>query len=220
MHELVTNNRRRSRQAVMSNEDNAALTELLRQKVSPLQFLYVDFNARTIRELDSLVDKNARSIYVTSPEPGDRSLEELKQVLRRVKYEAQFWKQLPRRHFLYHPLRGFRRGWSRPREKAGVEVEVSVEAFFHFVYDKDDPVAHAFSEKILRLLNKFLVHHFAVVNAETGEVVHEIRRGSTRWAGPHVVESCRRTPRRYLDISFGSGPDGEMLCIAPLPPGS
>ncbi len=220
MCELVTNNRRRSRQAVMGNEDNAALTELLRQKVSPLQFLDVDFNARTIRELDSLVDESAHSIHVTSPEPGDRGLEELAQVLRQVKHEVQFWKKLPRRQFLYLPLRGFRKGWSRPREKGGIEVEVSVEAFFHFVYDKDDPVAHAFAEKILRLLNKFLVHHFAVVNAETGEVVLEIREGSSRWAGPHVVESCRRTPRRYLDISAGAGPNGEMLCIAPLPEGS
>lgn len=218
MGDLVTNNQRRSRQAVMSDEDNAALTELLRQKVSPLQFLDVNFKARTIRELDSLVDKTAYSIYVTSPEPGDCSLEELAQELRRVEYEAQLWKKLPRRHFLYHPLRGFRKGWSRPEEEGGVEVEVSVEAVFHFVYDTDDQIAHAFAEKILRLLNKLLVHHFAVVNAETGEMVLEIRKGSTRWAGPHVVENCRRTPRRYLDISAGAGPRGEMLCIAPLPP--
>jgi hypothetical protein len=189
---------------------------VLRQNISPLEFLAVDFNYRRMRRLESLVDKTAWNIYIVSPAPGDASFEQLQDTLRRTHELTRepFESALPSRHACYVPMRGIRRGPSRLNKKeGGLTIEVHNEASFQFIYDRDDAIAHAFSNKILRILDKFLIHHFAVVNPETGEVLRE----SVSWAGPHLVEGCRQNPNRYVRYS-GSDVDGVLLCIAPMSP--
>jgi hypothetical protein len=202
----------------MSDEDNAAFTKILREKISPIEFLDADARLKKLRRLDSLVDKTAWNIFVTSPTPGEASFEELQEALERSDETLiePFKSLLPRRHILYHPIRGIRSSLTRPEEEGGVRVETFNEAVFHFSYDRNDRIAHAFVEKFLRLLNKFLVHQFAAVNAETGELLSETRSGSPFWAGPHVIESCRQNPRRYI-CYLGRGKNGEVRCLAPLP---
>ena len=109
-------------------------------------------------------------------------------------------------------MRGIRR--TSPAREGGAPIEVHNEGVFHFVYERDDAIAHAFTEKILRLLKKFLVSQFAIVNAATGEVIKEVRGGSSRWIGPHVIESCRLHPNRYICFAY-SGIPGATHCLAP-----
>lgn len=214
MDHLGLSRRKRSLQVFMNDEDILAFTEILRQAVSPLEMLEVDFRRGRIRRLDSLLAGKSWNLFITSPLDGEPSLADLQDVLQYTDEltEEPFLSVMPRRQARFIPMRGIRR--TSPAREGGAPIEVHNEGVFHFVYERDDAIAHAFTEKILRLLKKFLVSQFAIVNAATGEVIKEVRGGSSRWIGPHVIESCRLHPNRYICFAY-SGIPGATHCLAP-----
>jgi hypothetical protein len=201
----------------MTEEDDAAFMELLRQNFSRLAIVCVDFSEEKLEIRDSLPPAVfGTSVFITNPDPGEELLDRLQTaLLLSGKRESQIFRSsLPRRHANYiqshHVHRGTIKGWDQP-------VECLDEGFFHFTYDRTDPEAHRFANKMLRLLKKMLVNRFAVVDAETGRVVHENWPIHGRWAAPGALESCRRHPHRYLAVGPMRDEDTHLF-FAPMPP--
>lgn len=213
----VLNRTKRSRQVFMTDEDNAAFSEILRAEISPIEILTADFDKKELRRLNSLVDQKAPEIFITSPTVGDLSFKHLARILRRSSdlTGEPFRSALPKRQVAYIPIRGIHRATSRHSPEGGVEVEVFNEAVFQFVYDRGDAVAEAFSNKIIRLLDKYVVRRFAIVNSKTGEPIREVLPEEGWRAGPNVIDSCRRHARRYVCF-VGSDENGVGECLAPL----
>lgn len=207
--------RKRMRQVCMSRADNVWFTEILREAISPLEFLLIDEEEKRIEQVDSLAGHDD-FVMITSPEPGGATMKQLRRALRLSDdcVEEPFRSTLPSSAVLYIPHEEPSRTRTR-RDGGGRSVEIFFKSPFHFVYRRDDPVAHAFASKFMRLIGKHLIHRFVVVNCETGEIVMEVPKGAGLWAGPDVVESCRRIPHRYICPVY-SGTDVKH-CFAPMP---
>jgi hypothetical protein len=207
---------KRSIEVVMTKEDDIALTQLLREEFSPLEIVAVDFESGKLQVLESLADApDLFDVYITNPDPGERSLERLRTALRFCddSHTEIFRSSLPRRQALYLRSYAVQRGTTKP---AGHDqpVELMSWGFIHFVYDRNDAEAHRFTSKMLRLLHGMLVNRYAVVDADTGQVVREDTWA--RWAGPSALESCRQHPHRYINAAWCE--EGEHHFLAPLPP--
>ncbi len=210
---------KRGLDVIMTEEDDVAFMELLDQNFSPLVIVCVDFRKEKLELMDTLPpDVPGMTVYITHPDPGDKLLDRLQTALLfcgRTESEI-FRNALPRRHAIYHQSHGVG-AWTTKLWDRGQPIEVLHQGCIHFTYDRTDPEAHRFTNKVLRLLKKMLVNRFAVVDAETGRTVHANWPAYGRWVGPGALESCRRHPHRYL----GAGPmrdEETRLFLAPMPP--
>jgi hypothetical protein len=210
---------KRGLDVIMTREDDIALTRLLRENFSPLEIIAVDFEKRELRLLETLGDeRNAHDVYITNPDPGEPSLERLRTALLfcgdSIRGRVPFVNSLPKRQALYHRTDYIRSFAGDP----GPPLEVMHTGVIHFVYDRNDPEAHRFTNKMFRLLSKMLVNSFAVVDAETGKFVRESGPTHNLKVGPDALESCRRHPNRYIQHEWSRPGEGEYLYLAPLPP--
>lgn len=202
----------------MTAEDDVALTHLLRENFSPLELIAVDFRQQQLQVLETLADADPRmSIFIMNPNPGESSIERLRTALLfcSVTAETVFRNSLPRRQARYHRTNRINRCTTKLHER-GQTVEILDKGVFFFTYDRTDPEAHRFTNKMFRLLKKMTVNRFAMVDAETDQFVCEHWPTHGFRAAPGALESCRKYPHRY--ISVGRMRDEETcLFMAPLP---
>lgn len=204
---------------IMTREDDIAVTELLREHFPRLEIIGADFRKRELRLLNSLGDeRNLFDVFITDPDPGEQWLDRLQTALLfcddTVGGRLPFRNALPRRQALYHRTDSIHSSAGRP----GPPLEVMGRGVLHFTYDRKDPEAHRFTNKMFRLLSKMLVNRFAVVDAETGQFVRESDPVHNLKVGPGALESCRQHPNRYIDFEWPRPGEGEYLYLAPLPP--
>lgn len=209
---------KRGLDVVMTEEDDVALTRLLRETFSPLEIIGVNFRQQQMQVLESLADSQPHAvIYIMNPDPGEESIERLETALLFCSggRDDVFRSSLPRRQALYlrsnsiEPMTTKLRGRGQP-------VEILAEGRFLFTYDRTDPEAHRFTNKMFRLLSKMLVNRFAAVDAETDQFLREHGPTHSFRVGPGALESCRKHPRRYIKV--GPMRDEETrLFLAPLP---
>jgi len=209
---------KRGLDVVMTEEDDVALTRLLRETFSPLEIIGVNIREQRMQVLESLADSQPHmEIYIMNPDPGEKSIERLETALLFCNNGRDdiFRNSLPRRQALYLRRNGVEPMTTKLRGR-GQPAEILEEGRFLFTYDRTDPEAHRFTNKMLRLLSEKLVNRFAVVDAETDQLIHEHWPTHSFRAGPGALESCRRHPRRYIKV--GPMRDEETrLFLAPLP---
>ena len=210
--------RKRSREVCMSRVDNAWFTEILREAISPLEFLLIDENERRVEQVDSLAGNDA-FVMITSPEPGGATLKQLRLALQFTHdcLSEPFRSTLPSRAVLYIPSEKVICGNTRYEGK-GMTIETFWRSLFHFTYRRDDDDAHAFANRFIRLINKHLISQFLIINPETGRIVHEVLSGASVWAGPDVVEWCRQAPNRFICSAPGGGAVEHRFAPWPIEP--
>lgn len=209
---------KRGFEVIMTDEDDVALTKLLRETFSPLEIIGVDIRRQQMQVLESLTDSQpGMRIFITNPDPGEKSIERLQTALLFCNdgRDAIFRNSLPRRQA------GYYRGFSVVPTTTGIygrgqPVEVLSGGSFFFTYDRTDPEAHRFTNKMFRLLSHMLENRFASVDAETGQVLCEVGPTHNLKVGPGALENCRRHPRRYICASDMRDEDTRLF-LAPLP---
>lgn len=209
---------RRCLYLIMTQQDDEALSELLRRHFSPIEIIEVDFGKKELLVRESLAQSNiGKELYITNPDPGELSLDRLRTSLLfcdEVRKQV-FHDTLPRRFALYQPSH-YIATFTSKLDESGVPVEVLDQAYLHFMYDRDNAEAHRFANKIWRLLSKELASTFALVDAETGTFLKEWGPVSMLRAGQDALETCRQHPHRYLAVA-GPMKDAETrLFYAPL----
>lgn len=201
----------------MTEEDDVAFMELLRQNFSPLVIVCVKFREEELELMDTLPPEvPGMTVYITNPDPGDELLDRLQTALLFCeRSESEIFRNvLPRRHVIYHQSHGVD-AFTTKLWGSGQPVEVLDRGCMHFTYDRTDLEVHRFTNKVLRLLKKMLVNRFAVVDAETGQTTHLNWLTHGHWVGPGALESCRRHRHRYLGV--GPKRDKETrLFLAPM----